>query len=353
TGSTPLHNVMVLDDHASDVTCDATTLAPGASTTCHGSYTVTQADIDTCREGGATTECVITNVAQAGGTDPQGREIVSEPAEASVTVPITEPRLTLDKRVTSSGPYQVGSTVEYTYTVHNTGNTTLHDVRVSDDRVGDVTCGTTTLAPGASTTCHGSYTITQADIDACRNSGDTTQCVVVNVARASATDPQGREVVSELAVASVTVPLGESRITLRKRVVSPGPFEVGSRVEYAYTVTNTGSTTLRDVRVNDDLVTGVTCDATTLAPGASTTCHGTFTVTQADLDRCADGGKGGKDGYGGKECVITNTARATGTDPDGNEVVSEPARASITVNGEPGKPCDYGCDDRGKQRADS
>ncbi|WP_177330158.1 DUF7507 domain-containing protein [Streptomyces sp. F-1] len=356
TGSTPLHNVMVLDDHASDVTCDATTLAPGASTTCHGSYTITQADIDTCREGGATTECVITNVAQAGGTDPQGREIVSEPAEANVTVPITEPRLTLDKRVTSSGPYQVGSTVEYTYTVHNTGNTTLHDVRVSDDRVGDVICGTTTLAPGASTTCHGSYTITQADIDACRNSGDTTQCVIVNVARASATDPQGREVVSELAVASVTVPLGESRITLRKRVVSTGPFEVGSRVEYAYTVTNTGSTTLRDVRVNDDLVTGVTCDATTLAPGASTTCHGTFTVTQADLDRCADGGKGGKDGYGGKECVITNTARATGTDPDGNQVVSEPARASITVNGEPGKPgkpCDYGCDDRGKKRADS
>ncbi|MEW2625593.1 hypothetical protein [Streptomyces sp. NPDC048106] len=357
TGTTDLHDVMVLDDHARDVICAQTTLVPNGSTLCHGSYTITQADIDACRAGGFTTECVITNVAQAGGRDPQGREIVSDPARASVTVPIAEPRLELDKRVVSEGPFRVGSRVEYAYTVRNTGNTTLHDVRVTDDRVTDVACAETSLAPGASTTCHGSYTITQADIDACRNSGDTTECVIVNVARAHGTDPQGQETVSEPVAASVTVPLGESHLTLHKRVVSQGPFKVGSKVEYAYTVTNTGTTTLHDVKVSDDLVSGVTCDETTLAPGASTTCHGTFTITDASLDKCKESGKSGKggDGYGrdgGKECVITNVARAHGTDADGNQVVSEPAQAGITVNKKqkPEKPCKYGCDDNHKKR---
>lgn len=66
-------------------------------------------------------------------------------------------------------------------------------------------------------------------------------------------------------------------------------------------------------------------------------------ITRADLDRCRKRTKGGGDG--GTECVITNVARAHGRDPEGHRIVSEPARAGITVNETPGKPCAYGCDD--------
>jgi uncharacterized repeat protein (TIGR01451 family) len=350
SGNTALTDVRVGDDRVTGVTCQSTTLAPGASTTCTGTYTITQADIDTCREGGSTTECVITNVAVAAGRDPAGEEISSEPAQASVTVPLGEPGLTLAKKVVSTGPFHVGSQVEYQYTVTNSGNTALTDVRVGDDRVTGVTCQATTLAPGASTTCTGTYTITQADIDTCKQGGSTTECVITNVALAAGRDAAGVEIPSEPAQASVTVPLGEPGLTLAKKVVSKGPFQVGSEVEYQYTVTNSGTTALSDVGVTDDLITDVTCEATTLAPGASTTCTGTFTVTEESLDRCVARGAKGKGGDHGKECVITNVARATGTDPQGAETVSEPAQASITVTVK--KPCEYGdCHGYGKERA--
>ncbi|TWV56004.1 hypothetical protein FRZ03_05435 [Streptomyces misionensis] len=63
--------------------------------------------------------------------------------------------------------------------------------------------------------------------------------------------------------------------------------------------TTPGSTTLRDVHVADDRVATVTCDATTLAPGQGTTCHGSCLITQGDLDVCTGDGSGyGKSGYG-------------------------------------------------------
>ncbi|MFB6813712.1 hypothetical protein ACFCV8_04095 [Streptomyces sp. NPDC056347] len=336
TGGTQLNSVAVHDDHVTGITCLSTTLAPageaGDSTTCTGTYTITAAD---------GTAGSVTNTATATGTT--DGETVTSP-ETELTLPVGTPHVTLVKRVTSSGPYQVGSRVDYAYTVTNTGGTTLTDVRVLDDHATDVTCAATTLAAGASTTCHATYTITQADIDDCRETGGTASCTIVNVAQAGGTDPQGREIVSEPAQAEVTVPLGESSMSLEKRVASKGPFKVGSKVDYTYTVTNTGSEVLTGVRVGDDRIQGVTCEATTLAPGASTTCRGTYTVTSSSLDNCEKGGSKGYGGDGGggdddgKKCVITNVARATATDSGGEQVASNRAQASITVT-EKNKPC--------------
>ena len=46
-----------------------------------------------------------------------------------------------------------GEKITYTYTVTNSGNVTLHDVRLTDDRLAAVTCPDTVLAPGESMTC--------------------------------------------------------------------------------------------------------------------------------------------------------------------------------------------------------
>ena len=46
-----------------------------------------------------------------------------------------------------------GTSVTWTYTVTNTGTTTLNNIVVMDDPVGTATCTKTTLAPAESTTC--------------------------------------------------------------------------------------------------------------------------------------------------------------------------------------------------------
>src|SRR6185503_20194198 len=64
----------------------------------------------------------------------------------------------------------VGQIVKYTLTAKNTGNTTLHNVTVSDTpALTGFSCtpaNGATLAPNASIVCTGTHSITQADIDA-------------------------------------------------------------------------------------------------------------------------------------------------------------------------------------------
>ncbi|MCN9243591.1 Ig-like domain repeat protein [Streptomyces sp. RY43-2] len=140
--------------------------------------------------------------------------------------------------------------------------------------------------------------------------------------------------VSEPVTVTVAV-VPVASLTLDKRVVSEGPFKVGDRVEYAYTVTNTGGVTLHDVTVTDDLVARVTCDVTTLAPGASTTCRGTHMITRADVTPCTSAkDRGGEKGHGRHRvmrCEVTNTATATAIGPDGAQVTSNEASATIIV----------------------
>ncbi|MFG2111450.1 Ig-like domain repeat protein [Streptomyces sp. NPDC048718] len=145
--------------------------------------------------------------------------------------------------------------------------------------------------------------------------------------------------VSEPVTVTVLTPEPVPSLHLGKQATSTGPFAVGDTVDYTYTVTNTGDSALGSVAVTDNLVADVDCDATSLAAGASTTCHGTYTVTEADAscgprdsgnDGRGDGGYGG--GHGGT-CPVTNTATATATDTQGDTVTSNTATATIQVNG--------------------
>ncbi|MFG2111457.1 Ig-like domain repeat protein [Streptomyces sp. NPDC048718] len=247
------------------------------------------------------------------------------------TVPSPVPGISLTKEVASAGPFEVGDTVDYTYTVTNTGDTTLHQVTVTDDRVTGVACAATTLSAGNGTTCQGSHTITAADITPCEpaNGG----CALTNLAQATAFEPDGHEVASEQATATLTVQQQEvSGLTLAKRADATGPFQVGDSVDYTYTVTNSGDSALSSVAVTDDRVADVDCGTTTLAAGASTTCHGTYTVTEADAS-CGPRGSG-DGGYGdhGTTCPVTNTAHATATDAEGATVTSNTATATIRVS---------------------
>ena len=86
-----------------------------------------------------------------------------------------------------NGP-DAGDTIDYSFVVTNTGNVTLDPVAIDDPKVGVVTCPASSLAPGGSTTCTATYTLTQADVDAGH---------VANTATAGGTPPFGRPCVGE------------------------------------------------------------------------------------------------------------------------------------------------------------
>ncbi|MFJ3124550.1 hypothetical protein ACIPJO_16690 [Streptomyces sp. NPDC086993] len=316
SGGADITGLTVDDPKIGPVSCPTTTLAPGQTITCTATYTVTAADV---------THGSIDNTAIARGTS-NGAPVDSPPSSQSV--PLERPAgLVVEKKAQTPGPYSVGQTVTFTYDVRNTGGTELTDVAVHDDHISPITCAATTLAPaespGDETTCSGTYTITAED---------GTAGSVTNTATATGTS-DGTTVTSP--ETQQTLPVGAPHITLKKRVVTPAPYGVGDEVEYSYTVTNTGSTALHDVLVSDDRVYDVTCDTTTLAPGATTTCHGTYTIAQADRDRCEKPGKTKGGGDGEKTCPVTNVAVAAGTDPQGNQIASLPAQVTIEVGSTP------------------
>ncbi|MFC5569048.1 OmpA family protein [Lysobacter yangpyeongensis] len=292
TGRITINALTVSDDKIATVTCPATTLAPGASTTCAGAYTVTQADLD----AGS-----VTNNASATGTPRQGSLVPA--TDSAVATGIATPSLSLVKRVVSGNPYDaIGDTVGYTYEVTNTGNVTIDALAVTDDKIATVSCPVTTLAPGARTTCTGTYTIVQADVDA----GSVTN-------HASATGTPASGALAPATDDAVATSAATPSLTLVKTAVAGDPYDaVGDGVDYTYVVTNPSAITINALTVSDDKIATVSCPVTTLAPGASTTCTGSYTITQADLDAG----------------TVTNVATANGVPASGTLV---PGRDVETV----------------------
>ncbi len=268
-GNVTLNNITVADPLPGmpPITCPPGQLAPGASTTCSTVvYTVTQGNMDAG---------LVTNTATGQGTPPSGPNATGDD---STTTPLTAgPAFTLAKTATPTTYASVGRSISYSYAVTNTGNVTLDTLALTDDRIASVSCPVTTLAPGANTTCTGTYLITQADLDA----GSVT-----NTASASVVPAQGSV---GPATAQATITAVQTRtLALVKSSTATSFSAAGTVLPYSYLVTNTGNITLTDpVTITDDRIAAVSCPALPaggLAPGASVTCTGSYTVTQADLD---------------------------------------------------------------------
>ncbi len=124
-----------------------------------------------------------TNTATAGAVAPGGSPVAAQPSTATVTL-TQSPLLTVAKVGTpAANADAVGDLINYTFTVTNTGNVTVHDVGVADvptapagpssppecqslsTPAGTCSGDTTTLAPGQSAKFTASYPVTQADLD--------------------------------------------------------------------------------------------------------------------------------------------------------------------------------------------
>ena len=280
----------VSDNKQPAVSCPTGSLVPGASITCTSTRTINQADID----AGS-----ITNTATASGNG-----VTSNQASATVTAVQTK-ALTLAKSASPTTYSKVGQTITYTYTVTNSGNTTLSGpFSVTDNKQGTISpCGSGPLAPAAQTTCTSTYTITQTDID---------YGSVTNTATAS-----GNGLTSNSATATVTATQAPA-LTLVKSANRTIYDTAGQMITYTYVITNSGNTTMAGpFTVTDNQQGTISCGTGPLAPGAQTTCTSTYTITQADID------------FGS----ITNTATASfGTITSNTASVTVRANRTMSVD---------------------
>ncbi|WP_265518214.1 DUF7507 domain-containing protein [Nitratireductor luteus] len=277
-----------------------------------GSVTFTLTiDVPADFTGDLVNTATVASPADVPDTDTRNNTAIDTDAQAA-------PAMTIEKTGTlndldGDGLLDPGETISYSFLVTNTGNVTLTDVTVNDPLV-TVNEDPQTLEPGGSFTFTATYTPTQADIDA----GSVT-----NTATGTGTDPGGNT--TESPPDSVTVPPDQTPgLTIEKTGTlndsdGDGLIDLGETISYSFLVTNTGTVTLSNVTVNDPLVT-VDQGPQTLTPGGSFTFTATYAPNQSDIDNGS----------------VTNTARATGTDPGGNTTESPPDSVTVPPDQTPG-----------------
>lgn len=257
-----------------------------------------------------------TSTQPASGVNAVGATGTGVPGTTGASSPIGAPSSSFATSTTGGDGWQA-----LTYT----GDVTVHNVTVADKLVAPagpavtVTCPTGDLAPGASLTCTSSaYTVTQADVDA----GS-----VANTATAHGLTPDGKDVPSNPSNTTTTTPNTADMSLVKSAKLTTdangdGKAGVGDQITYSFHVVNTGSVTLHNVTIADQLVAPagpavtVTCPTTTLAPGASLTCTSSaYTVTQADVDAGS----------------VANMATAHGTTPQGPVIASNDSRVRVAT----------------------
>ena len=155
TGSLTLTDVVVADsDPNVNVSCPATTLAPGDSFTCTASGTAVI--------GQYANDSTVVGQGVDGDGNPVGDPVTdADPSHyfgANPGIDIEKATNGQDADTPTGPAITEGEDVNWTYVVTNTGNVTLIDIVVADDQGVDVSCPENTLAPGGSFTCTGSGT---------------------------------------------------------------------------------------------------------------------------------------------------------------------------------------------------
>lgn len=278
SGNAPVSDVTVQDDRVTGIT-PATATIPvfGERIFTAAPYTVTQADVDA---GG------VPNTASAAGVDPLGAPVISNEASDFVPTTARAPELVLDKVATladsnSNGLADAGETIAYTFEVQNTGNVTIEDVAISDERVTGLAPATVNLPPGGTQTfTAAAYTVTQADL----NIGS-----IDNTAFAAGTSPIG-PVQSNSDSTTTPTPTPNPQLVLDKSatisgdVDGDGRADVGDTIAYTFAVENAGNLDITQVTINDPRITAITPAAQDIPAGQTRNFTATYVATQADVD---------------------------------------------------------------------
>ncbi|MCQ8903582.1 MAG: hypothetical protein NQU42_05775 [Methanothrix sp.] len=185
TGDVTLTGVSLDDSELGKIALSRDTLDPGESATGTATYTVTENDLPG----------PITNTATAYAIDPMGNP-VSASATASLPISYTS-SISVEQRP-SADRVSLGDSITYTYTVTNTGSTTISGITLTDERFGSISLDKTTLRPGETATGTYTYTPTQDVI------GEELSGKLSNSCKATGYSPV-REMVTASATSSVEV----------------------------------------------------------------------------------------------------------------------------------------------------
>jgi uncharacterized repeat protein (TIGR01451 family) len=201
TDNVTISNISLEDDKLGPIS-DNITLAPGENITATATYTVSEGDLE---------QGSIVNKATATGTDPEGKTVT---ANDTATVELYKSGL----QVTKEADRETASfmeTINYAYTITNTGDVALSNITLSDDKIPGVSLSDNiTLAPGESITATGTYTVSLGDF--------LLKSTIVNTATATGTDPNSKLVTaSDTATVSINKTLFWKRDILKQSGV-PG-----------------------------------------------------------------------------------------------------------------------------------
>ncbi len=289
-----------------------------------GEYIVKPADISANR---------ITNSALASANDPAGKPITDisgntvNDDNATDVVIDQAGKIALVKAISSAGPFALGDLIPYSFTVINTGNVPLKDIKVEDPRLatpinyisGDANANGV-LDVNESWIFKGNYRVTQADVTAAK---------VVNSATVTAKDPSSNTVTdvsgpTALEDTPTSTPINQTpRLAVIKAVNNTGVFRLGDVIKYDITVVNTGDVPLTGVSVKDSLLSDRVTPLSkgngdnTLDVGEIWVFRGEYKVTQADVDSGS----------------VSNIAKVTAVSPQGKPV--EDNSGSTTINDQP------------------
>jgi gliding motility-associated-like protein/uncharacterized repeat protein (TIGR01451 family) len=304
TGNTALTNVVINDalTNSVDLAVTPSTLAPQATGTATATYAIQQTDVNT---GLVTNSAKVTGTTPTGGTveDISGTTITNDTPTVTTLTPT--PGIALVKTGAVGGTGSAGDIITYTFTVTNTGNTTLTNVIINDGLTNSVDLPVTpsTLEPNAVGIATASYTILQSDVNATKVTNSATATGTPPIG-APISDTSGTTITNDTATVTTLTP--SPSIALVKTAVVGGTGEVGYIISYTFTVTNTGNTTLSNVVVNDDLTKtkNLAVNPSTLVPNEVGVATASYTIQQSDMD------------YG----KVVNSASVTGTPPVGLDV---------------------------------
>ncbi|GGH30804.1 hypothetical protein GCM10011418_43150 [Sphingobacterium alkalisoli] len=262
TGNVSLRDVVITDDNADQPAVGTVaSLSVGQTRTFFASHTIDQADVD---------RGAVYNIAKGQGIDPRGLvvEAISSDADpldptdpgtpdpdpdcpsCTVTPIQQDGEMQLIKTADLTQKYRyAGEKISYEILVRNTGNVTLHDVRITDDKadvplVGQIDA----FEVGTSHTFYAERTITSEDM---------ARGYVANLAKAVGTDPKGQPVYAESSSGNPLDPDGPQDPDCTNCTITPLPWKEILAIDDAFDTINgnTGGTTATVLR--NDLLDGV------------------------------------------------------------------------------------------------
>lgn len=212
---------------------------------------------------------------------------------ANVRVVVQVPSVTLIKKgvfvdENNDGFAQVGETIKYTFTVENSGTMNLSNIVVTDPKVTVVGAPIATLIPTQSNSTNFSaiYTITQNDVTAGKvvNQAEVTANVEVGNPISNLSDSADPLLTGKNDPTITTlVPLGQ--LTLIKGGTLVGTGAIGDKIQYTFTVRNTGSIAVSNIEIDDLMIsnTPITVTPNQLLPGQVGTALAIYTITPVDF----------------------------------------------------------------------